>query len=191
MRHELHEWLSVQKVYTPSQLRKVEAELNAKVAKMSPQDLIDFMADMDAKLKLLMSSEAEEARLWVERRMAVQANLTPEQLKRMRPDVLNMTTAQLQELLQEWQDSRKRTVALQQAFDKDRQVRVKNIESMEKDEERERDQALNRAYYDQGNGSPYGSYYNRGGGNDHAGGYNGMYGHTYYGGYGGWGGFRY
>ncbi len=105
MQHDLMEWLSVQQVYTPSQLRKVKAELNAKVARMSPEELVQFMNDMEAKLKILMSPEAEEARLWVERRIAVQANLTAEQLKRMRPDVLNMTTAQLQDRLLEWQEA--------------------------------------------------------------------------------------
>ena len=189
MQHDLMEWLSVQQVYTPSQLRKVKAELNAKVARMAPQELVDFMNDMEAKVKILMSPEAEEARLWVERRIAVQANLTPEQLKRMRPDVLNMTSAQLQKRLAEWQDQRQRTIAAQTAFDKGRQQQIKNIEAMEKDEERERDEALNRAYYEQGSGSPYGSYYGGGGGNGHAGNYYGMYGGGgYYGGRG-YGGF--
>jgi hypothetical protein len=187
MQHDLMEWLSVQRVYTPSQLRKVKSELNAKVAKMSPQELVDFMGDMEAKLKILMSPEAEKARLWMERRMAV-AVLTPEQLKRMRPDVLNMTSAQLEERLAEWEQQRKQTIATQQAFDKGRETEVKNIVAMEKDEEHERDEALNRAYEDMSNGSPYGSVYG-GRGRDPAPGYYGMYGTDYYGG-GYWGGFR-
>ena len=154
MQHDLMEWLSVQKVYTPSQLRKVKAELNAKVARMSPQELVEFMQDMEVKLKILMSPEAEEARLWVERTIAVRANITPEQLKRMRPDVLNMTSAQLEQRLTEWQDQRKRTIAAQQAFDKGKATEIKNIEAMEKDEEHEGDEALNRAYYDRATAVP-------------------------------------
>ncbi len=84
----LKEWLSIQQVYTPSQLRKVKAGLNAKVARMDPQELVAFMVDMDAKLKILMSKEAEQCRLWIEQRLANQVNLTPAQLKKMRPDVL-------------------------------------------------------------------------------------------------------
>jgi hypothetical protein len=188
MQHDLMEWLSVQKVYTPSQLRRVKAELNAKVAKMSPQELVDFMGDMETKLKILMGPEAEQARLYMERRIAVQANLTPEQLKRMRPDVLNMTSAQLEERLFEWQQQRKQTIATQQAFDKGRQIEIKNIEAMEKDEEHERDEALNRAYYDMSNGSPYGSVYG-GRRQDPSPGYYGMNGTDYFGG-GYYGGFR-
>jgi hypothetical protein len=162
MQHDLMEWLSVQRVYTPSQLRRVKAELNAKVAKMSPQELIDFMQDMEAKVKILMSPEAEKARLWAEERLAVQVNLTPAQLKQMRPDVLNMTTAQLQERLLAWEDQRKQTIATQQAFDRGRRTEVKNIEAMEKEEEQEREEALNRAYEDMSYGSPYGGYYGGG-----------------------------
>jgi len=184
------EWLSVQKVYTPSQLRKVKAELNAKVARMSPQELVDFMNDMEAKLKIMMSPEAEQARLWVEQKLARQVNLTPQQLKQMRPDVLNMTSAQLEERLLEWQQQRKQTMATQLAFDKGRQTEVKNIEAMEKDEEHERDEALNRAYYDQSNASPYGSIYSRGRGGDPSPGYYGMNGTDYYAGGGYYGGFR-
>jgi len=190
MQHDLMEWLSVQKVYTPSQLRKVKAELNAKVGRMSPQELVDFMNDMEAKLKIMMSPEAEQARLWVEQKLARQVNLTPQQLKQMRPDVLNMTSAQLEERLLEWQQQRKQTMATQLAFDKGRQTEVKNIEAMEKDEEHERDEALNRAYYDQSNASPYGSIYSRGRGADPAPGYYGMYGTDYYAGGGYYGGFR-
>jgi hypothetical protein len=192
MQHNLMEWLSVQKVYTPSRLRKVKAELNAKVAKMTPEELVEFMNDMNVKLQILLGKEAEEARLWVERRLAVQANLTPEQLKQMRPDVLNMTSAQLEQRLMEWKEQRQQTIATQQAFDKGRQTQVKNIEAMEKDEEHERDEALNRAYYDLGNGSPYGSYYGGGRSNNNAGNYYGMYGGGGYagGGYGGYGGYR-
>ncbi len=97
MQHGLKEWLSIQQVYTPKQLRKVKADLNAKVARMSPKQLVDFMEDMDAKLKILQGKEAEQARLWAEQRLATQVNLTPEQMKKLRPDVLEMTADQLQE----------------------------------------------------------------------------------------------
>jgi len=158
MQHALNEWLSVQQIYTPSQLRKVKAELNARIARMSPQELLDFLSDMDAKLKILTGKEAEQARLWVEQRLATQANLTPEQLKQMRPDVLNMTSAQLQQRLLAWQEQRQHTISVQKAFERGREQGVKNIEAMEKDKEHERDEALNRAY-EMNYGSPYGAYY--------------------------------
>jgi hypothetical protein len=164
MQYGLHEWLSVQQVYTPTQLRKVKAELNAKVARMTPEELVDFMADMNQKLKILRGKEAEQARLWVEQKLATQVNLTPAQLKQMRPDVLNMTAAQLQETLDLWQAQRQNTIATQKAFEKGKATQIANIEAMEKDEEHERDEALNRAYYDMSNGSPYGGVYGGGGG---------------------------
>ena len=77
----------------------------------------------------------------------------------MRPDVLEMTADQLQLWLDQWQAKRQQIVASQKAFDKGKDLEIKNIEAMEKDEEQERDEALNRSYYEMGNGSPYGGYY--------------------------------
>jgi hypothetical protein len=164
MQHGLKEWLSIQQVYTPSQLRKVKANLNAKVSRMSADQLIEFMADMNAKLRILMGKQAEQFRLWAEQKLSTQVNLTDEQLKEMRPDVLEMTSAQLQEKLDEWQQQRQMTLANQKAFSQNRATEIKNIEAMEKDEEHERDEALNRSYYEMSNGSPYGGYYGGRGG---------------------------
>ena len=36
---ELGEWLSVQKIYSPRDVQRIKAEFNAKVTKMSPQEL--------------------------------------------------------------------------------------------------------------------------------------------------------
>ncbi len=47
-------------------------------------------------------------------------------------------------------------VANQKAVEKGRQERIKFIDEQEKDEEKERDEALNRSYYEMSNGSPYG-----------------------------------
>ena len=49
-----------------------------------------------------------------------------------------------------------RLVSNQKAFEKGRQERIKFIDEQEKDAEKERDEALNRSYYEMSNGSPYG-----------------------------------
>jgi hypothetical protein len=125
-----------------------------------------------------MSKEAEEARLWVAQRLRVQAHVSPAEMKKLRPDVLNMTSAQLEQRLMQWQQQRASVQSTQQAFDKGRSTQVQNIETMEREQEREREQALDRAYYDLGNGSPYGYYH---GGAVHNAGFRGG---GFYGGYG-------
>jgi hypothetical protein len=66
---------------------------------MSPRELEKFLKDMEDRLAVLTSPEAEDARLWLAQFLAVARN--PEaQLGRSRPDVLNMTASQIrQELL--------------------------------------------------------------------------------------------
>jgi hypothetical protein len=91
-----HGWLAVQQVYTAEQLAAVRAELAARVAQMTPAELEEFLKDMEERLEVLTSPEAEDARQWLAQFLAVARN--PEaQLRRSRPDVLNMTASQIRE----------------------------------------------------------------------------------------------
>jgi hypothetical protein len=97
-----HDWLAVQQVYTEEQLAAVRAELAARVARMTPRELEEFLKDMEERLEVLTSPEAEDARQWLAQFLAVARN--PEaQLGRSRPDVLNMTAGQIRQEIQ-WLD---------------------------------------------------------------------------------------
>jgi hypothetical protein len=92
-------WLSVQQVYTAEQLAVLRAELAARVARMSPRELEEFLEDMEERLEVLTSPEAEDARRWLAEFFSMARN--PEaQLGRSRPDVLNMTAGQIRQELQ-------------------------------------------------------------------------------------------
>jgi uncharacterized protein (TIGR02246 family) len=172
------EWLSVQKIYTPAEVKQVRTAMAAKIAKMSAPELQNFLDDSKEKFAILLSKQAEEARLWLAQRMAVEVKLTPEQLKQMRPNIVDMTAAQVEQRLMEMQAEREQTQQVQQAFDTGRKAQVKNIEQAEKQSEQEREAALDRAY---SSAESAGGYY-YGGGVPNNVGYRG----------GGWGaGFRY
>ncbi len=108
---------------------------------------------------MLMSKDAEDARLWLAQRMAVEAKLTPAQIKEMRPDIANMTAAQVQQRLLQLDQERDQTKQAQKAFDQGREFRIKAIDEAKKEEEAEREDALNRA-----SNYGYGGYYGGGGG---------------------------
>jgi hypothetical protein len=92
-------WLSVQQVYTTEQLAALRAELAARVARMSPRELEEFLEDMEERLEVLTSPEAEDARRWLAEFFSMARN--PEaQLGRSRPDVLNMSAGQIRQELQ-------------------------------------------------------------------------------------------
>ncbi len=94
----LNEWLTVQQVYPAEQVAAIQAELSAKVSQMTPNELEKFMQDMEDRLEVLTSPEADEARQWLAHFFATRRN--PEaQLRRSRPDVLNMTAGQIRQEL--------------------------------------------------------------------------------------------
>ena len=110
-----NEWLDVQKAYPPEQVAEIKAEMRGRVAKMSPAELEQFMKDMEARLEVLRSSEAEDARDWLRQFMAVAKN--PEkQLGRQRPDVLNMSAEEIRQEIEWVQQTREQRQRSQAAF---------------------------------------------------------------------------
>jgi hypothetical protein len=96
---EFNDWLSVQQVYRPEQVTALKAELKKRTESMSPRELEDFAQDMEQRLHVLMSPEAEDARLWLQEFMAVARN-PEQQLGRTMPDVMNMTASQIRQEIQ-------------------------------------------------------------------------------------------
>jgi hypothetical protein len=114
-----NEWLSVQQAYPAEQVATIRSELSARVARMTPRELEEFLQDMEERLEILTSPEAEDARQWLAQFLAVARN--PEaQLGRSRPDVLNMTASQIRQELQWLQQHRAARQQSQAAFNQRR-----------------------------------------------------------------------
>jgi hypothetical protein len=112
-------WLSVQQAYTADQIEAVQTDLKAKVAKMSSRELEEFLEDMEERLDVLTSPEAEDARAWLAQFLAVARN--PEsQLGRRRPDVLNMTASEIRQEILWLQQHRASRQQQQEAFNRSR-----------------------------------------------------------------------
>ncbi|MCI0333952.1 MAG: hypothetical protein L0228_12095 [Planctomycetes bacterium] len=112
---EFNEWLSVQQVYNPDEVAAIKSSFAQRIAKMSPRELEDFLKDMESRLEVLMSPEADDARQWLAQFMAVAVN-PEQQLGRARPDVLNMTASQIRQELQWLQQTRAARQQSQAAF---------------------------------------------------------------------------
>jgi hypothetical protein len=111
-----NEWLSVQQIYTAEEVATLRAELPARIAKMTPRELEEFLKDMEVRLAVLTSPEAEEARQWLAQFVAVVRD--PEaRLGRSRPDVLNMTAGEIRAELQWLQQHRAGTRQTRAAFE--------------------------------------------------------------------------
>jgi hypothetical protein len=104
---ELDEWLETQPVYTPAQVRRIKADLAQRVAGMSSYE-IDYLLDsLDAKLRILDSPRARDAREWLGRYLAVMADWKRAELLKDVPNVVDMTAGELATELQAVEEKRR------------------------------------------------------------------------------------
>jgi hypothetical protein len=98
---EFGKWLSLQVVYTPQQVAKMRARLHAEVQKMSAAELQQFLDQWDAKLKVLLGKDADEARQWLGEYLSVIADgYRPTFLKKIGiKDVTTLSASQIEDEL--------------------------------------------------------------------------------------------
>lgn len=127
----LDQWLSVQQLYTPQEVTILRAQFKARIDRMSPAELEKQLADMEAKLSVLSSPEAEDARRWLAQFLAVQAKYSPDELRQMRPDVANMTATQIREELQRFQARRGQAAVTQSASAQGRALQLQSARTVQ------------------------------------------------------------
>lgn len=124
---EFDEWASVQKIYDAQQIKTFRAKLIDKASQLSGAAYDDFLADLNGRLKVLMSAEAREARKWLGENLAVASDAYAKQLKSQYPDVAKMTADQIQERLAGYDDQRSETKKLAAAEKSQRKFEVDQI----------------------------------------------------------------
>ncbi len=93
---EFNAWLDVQPVYTPEQVRRIRRELADRVASMSSFELEYLLETMDAKLAVLESPAARDARGWLGQYLAVMSDAKRAAVLGELPDVLDMSAAEIE-----------------------------------------------------------------------------------------------
>jgi hypothetical protein len=121
---ELGEWLSAQEIYTPQQVRNIKADFNRRVAKMSSFELEYLLEDLDTKFKVLDTPEAKDARQWVGQYLSAMSDQKRAEVLKDVPDVVKMTSAQLQQEVARIEQKRASLQRQQAAFDESRQQLV-------------------------------------------------------------------
>jgi paraquat-inducible protein B len=170
MKESLGEWLSVQTIYGPEQVKQLKANFNGQIAQMSASQLRDFNEQMNEKLKILLGAEAREARAWMRQYLSVASEAKIKQMRKNLPDIATATPEQLQEALKTFEQRRGTTKQTQAAFQQGQQALVKATKEELERQRDENERALERAYLEPSSVSGY---------------YGG-----YYGGYPGYGGYR-
>jgi len=123
---EFQQWLSVQVVYTPKQITQIRTKLNAQIQKMSADELQQFLDQWDAKLKLLLGKDGDEARAWLGQYMSAMADGYRQKfLQRMGlQDITKATAAEVEDAIMRVRLQRGAIQQSQAAFDQTRQQDV-------------------------------------------------------------------
>ena len=98
---EFNAWLDAQPIYPPAEVRRIRAELAERVAAMSSFELEYLMEALAAKLAVLETPAARDARDWLGRYLAVMSDAKRSEVLREVPDILELTTAELEAAVRE------------------------------------------------------------------------------------------
>ncbi len=108
---ELGSWLVTQTIYSPAQVQAIKVQFNDRVAAMSSYELEYLLDSISAKLQLLDTPEARDAKAWLGEYLSAMSDGRRAQALRNVPNVLDMSAAQLWQEIQRIDSQR---AALQQ-----------------------------------------------------------------------------
>jgi hypothetical protein len=121
---ELGEWLSAQQIYSPQEVNRIKADFNRRVAGMSSYEVEYLLEDLDAKFKIMETPEAKDAKAWIGQYLAAMSDQKRAEVLKDVPDVVTMTSAQLQQEIDRIEQKKAALQRQQQAFDQSRDLLV-------------------------------------------------------------------
>jgi multidrug efflux pump subunit AcrB len=126
---EFQKWLSQQTIYTPAEVNRINQKLAAQIRSMPTSDLQGFLDDWQAKLKVLLGKNFQEAQNWLGQYMVNMADgYQRNYLKRMGlSDIANLSAAQLEAAITRIRADRLAIIQSQSAFDSQRNQQVQAV----------------------------------------------------------------
>ncbi|MCE9630714.1 MAG: hypothetical protein K8S94_08390 [Planctomycetia bacterium] len=97
---ELGSWLATQTLYTPAEVRRIKVQVNDQVASMSSYELEYLLDSISAKLRLLDTAEARDAKAWLGEYLSAMSDARRAQALRNVPNILDMSADQLWQEIQ-------------------------------------------------------------------------------------------
>ena len=121
---ELGEWLSSQQLYSPQEVHNIKVDFNRRVAAMSSYELDYLLDDLDAKFKVMDTPEAKDAKQWLGQYLSVMSDSKRAEVLKDVPNVVEMSSAQLQQEINRIEQKKAGLQQRQAAFDSSRQQLV-------------------------------------------------------------------
>ena len=150
--YAFRDWIAGQP-YTPDELAKLKAEFQEKVETFSAPQLQQLLASSQRKLEILTSPASEEARQWVASQMALLTRPPADDIAIVRPDIFQLSAAELQQQVLGVQTRRADIARSRAAFNKANTRNLQAIDNMVAEQNRAREERINRP----STGLPYGS----------------------------------
>jgi len=97
---EFGSWLTTQSVYTPAEVRRIKVQFNDRVAGMSSYELEYLLDSISAKVKLLATPEARDAKAWLGEYLSAMSDARRARELQNVPNILDMSAAQLWQEIQ-------------------------------------------------------------------------------------------
>jgi uncharacterized protein (TIGR02246 family) len=94
---EYKDWAAVQVIYTPQQMEQNKAKLQSEIEKLPVGELQQFIAELDGKLKLLLSKNAVEARSWLGQYLSIFTDGYRKKFIGEIPNFADLSSAQMQD----------------------------------------------------------------------------------------------
>ncbi len=119
---DFNQWISVQEIYPKSKVPQIKKQFEQKAKSLAGSELQQWLSEMNSKMALLASPQAQAAREWLSYFVSAKAVLPERDIRSF--DIVNMTTAQLQRTLDDIDSRRQGMARSHQAFDATRQQQV-------------------------------------------------------------------
>lgn len=130
MAAEYQKWLTSQVIYTPEDIKRINARLAAQMQSMPSSEMQDFLNDWLAKLKVLNGKNFQDAQQWLGEYMsALTDGYRSKTLQNLGlNDVANMTADQLESAIERIRADRLSIGRNQVAFNQIRQQQIRAVQ---------------------------------------------------------------
>jgi hypothetical protein len=122
------EWSRVQQVYLPQQIVEMRRKMLDKATSLSPAESERFRGEISAKLHVLMSAEARDARKWLADTLAVASDSYAEKIRAKLPDITKESARQLQADLDAFEARESNVKQYQKGLQETRQMAIRELD---------------------------------------------------------------
>jgi len=125
---DFDEWAQIQRLYTEQQVAEMREKILEKVADLPPEDSDRFRDEVNAKLHVMLSAEARDARKWLTDTLAVASDSYAKKVRAKMPDVVKESSSDLAADLDRFGSRQTNVKQYQQGMQKTREMQIKSLE---------------------------------------------------------------